>query len=135
MKRIAHQCLVFLLGTTLCLPAYADGDANAGRSKAGACAACHGNDGNSSIAANPKLAGQGEKYLFKQMIDIRDGARSAPLMAGQLDAMSDQDIADIAAFYASQAATGGVTEEKWLALGKDVYRAGNTERGLPACPG
>ena len=135
MKLFARECLVLLLGATLSFQAIAEGDPNAGRNKAGTCVACHGNDGNSAVAANPKLAGQGAKYLLKQMTDIRDGARSAPLMVGQLDAMSDQDLADIAAFYASQASTGGVTEEKWLALGEDIYRAGNAERGIPACTG
>ena len=79
------------------------GDAAAGEAMTAACAACHGADGNSAAPTFPKLAGQGEKYLFKQLLDIRDGARPVPTMAGQLDGKSDQDLADIAAFYAAQA--------------------------------
>ncbi|HQN41972.1 MAG TPA: c-type cytochrome, partial [Pseudomonadales bacterium] len=63
----------------------AAGDATAGQAKAAACAACHGADGNSAAPNFPKLAGQGERYLLKQMHEIKSGARAAPLMAGQLD--------------------------------------------------
>ena len=70
------------------------GDAAAGESKVVACGACHGADGN-SMSPFPKLAGQGNKYLYKQLLDIRDGARSVPTMAGQLDGKSDQDLAEV----------------------------------------
>ena len=78
------------------------GDAVAGKDKSMTCSACHSADGNSVVPTFPKLAGQGEKYLVKQMKDIRDGARPVPTMAGQVDNMSNQDLADIAAYYASQ---------------------------------
>ena len=61
------------------------------------CAACHGADGNSLAPAFPKLAGQHEKYLLKQLQDIKSGARNVPTMAGQLDAASDDDLAAMAA--------------------------------------
>lgn len=109
-----------------------EGDAAAGKAQIAVCGACHGADGNSA-APFPKLAGQGEKYLFKQLQDVRDGARSIPTMIGQLDGKSDQDLADIAAFYASQAATGGRTDPELLALGQKVYRAGVAERNVAAC--
>ncbi len=83
------------------------GDAAAGKDKAATCSACHGPDGNSAAPTFPKLAGLGEKYLLKQMKDIRDGARPVPTMVGQVDNMSDQDLADIAAFYDSQPRSGG----------------------------
>ena len=108
------------------------GDAAAGKTMSVACGACHGADGNST-APFPKLAGQGEKYLFKQMKDVRDGARAVPTMAGQLDGKSDQDLADIAAYYSAQGRSGGQTNPDMLALGKKIYRSGVAERNVAAC--
>jgi cytochrome c553 len=108
------------------------GDASAGKSKSAACGACHGADGNSA-APFPKLAGQGEKYLLKQMHNIRDGARSVPAMAGQLDGKSEQDLADIAAYFASQTRSGGHTDPDLLKLGAKIYRGGVAERNVAAC--
>jgi cytochrome c553 len=108
------------------------GDAAAGKSKSVACGACHGADGNST-APFPKLAGLGEKYLLKQMRDIRDGLRSVPAMAGQLDGKVDQDLADIAAYFSSQTRSGGQTDPAQLALGAKVFRSGVAERNVPAC--
>lgn len=111
----------------------AAGNAEAGESKAITCGACHGPDGNSAVPTFPKLAGQGERYLLKQMKDIRDGARPVPTMAGQVDNMSDQDLADIAAYYSNQARSGGQTNPELLALGEKVYRNGIMERSVAAC--
>ena len=108
------------------------GDAAAGEANAVVCGACHGADGN-SMTPFPKLAGQGAKYLYKQLQDIRDGARPIPTMIGQLDGKSDQQLADLAAFYAAQARTGGKTDPDLLELGEKVYRAGIAERGVAAC--
>jgi cytochrome c553 len=109
------------------------GDASAGKDKSVACGACHGADGNSAAPTFPKLAGQGQRYLVKQLKDIRDGARPIPTMAGQLDGKSDQDLADIAAFYAAQPGSGGQTNPELLALGEKVYRSGVAERDVAAC--
>ena len=109
------------------------GDPAAGKDSSVACGACHGVDGNSAAPTFPKLAGQGQRYLVKQMKDIRDGARPVPTMAGQLDGKSDQDLADIAAFYASQGGSGGQTNPELLALGEKVYRSGVAERNVAAC--
>jgi cytochrome c553 len=109
------------------------GDVAAGKNNSVACGACHGADGNSAVPTFPKLAGQGERYLVKQMMDIRDGARSVPTMAGQLDGKSDQDLADIAAYYAAQARSGGQTDPELLAVGEKVYRNGVAERNVAAC--
>jgi cytochrome c553 len=109
-----------------------DGDAARGKDMTAACSACHGADGN-GVAPFPKLAGQGEKYLYKQLKDVRDGDRSIPTMAGQLDGKSDQDLADIAAYYASQTSTGGQADPDKVALGEKIYRAGVAERNVAAC--
>ncbi|MCG3171318.1 MAG: Cytochrome c4 [Pseudomonadales bacterium] len=111
----------------------AAGDAEAGKGKTVACGACHGADGNSLVPSFPKLAGQHAGYLLKQMQDIKSGARPVPTMAGQLDAMSDQDLADIAAYFASQTPTRGATKEALVELGERVWRAGVREKGIAAC--
>lgn len=109
------------------------GDAAAGKGQTAACSACHGADGNSAVPTFPKLAGQGQKYLYKQLVDIRDDVRIVPTMAGQLVGKTNQDLADIAAFYASQARSGGQTDPELLALGESVYRSGIPERNVAAC--
>jgi len=109
------------------------GDAAAGKNQIAACGACHGPDGNSAVPSFPKLAGQGEKYLLKQLKDIRDGARPIPTMAGQLDGKSNQELANIAAFYAGEARTGSQTDPELLALGAAIYRGGIPERNVAAC--
>lgn len=110
----------------------ATGDPAAGKTQTAVCAACHGADGNSP-APFPKLAGQSEKYLLEQMQDIRDGARPVPTMVGQLDAKSDQDLADIAAYFASQERSGGQTKPELKELGEKIYRSGIAERNVAAC--
>lgn len=109
------------------------GDAAAGKEMTAVCSACHGADGNSAAATFPKLAGLGEKYLLKQLMDIRDGARPIPTMVGQLDGKSDQDLANVAAFYASQARSGSQADPELVALGEKVYRSGVAERNVAAC--
>ncbi len=109
------------------------GNAQAAQAKVVVCGACHGADGNSLAPTFPKLAGQNEKYLLKQLHDVKSGARVIAVMAGQLDALSEQDLADIAAFYASQARTPGAAKEELVAFGESIYRAGIRERGIAAC--
>lgn len=111
----------------------AAGNAEAGKAKSVACGACHGADGNSLAPTFPKLAGQHESYLLKQLKDIKSGARIVPTMAGQLDAMSEQDLQDMAAYFAAQPATPGVAKEELVELGESVYRAGIRDKGVAAC--
>jgi cytochrome c553 len=111
------------------------GDAEAGQGKVATCAACHGPDGNSAMPNFPKIAGQGERYLVKQLLDIKEGRRVVPEMTGMLDNSSPQDIADMAAFYASQTQTGGVADPELAERGEAIFRGGNLETGLPACTG
>ena len=112
---------------------YAGGNAEAGQGKAAVCGGCHGVDGNSMIPSFPKLAGQGELYLTKQLIDIRDGARSVPQMSGILTGRTDQDLADLAAYYSAQKVTIGATDPELLDLGRQIYRAGIAAKGVAAC--
>jgi cytochrome c553 len=80
----------------------ARGDADSGREKAKVCEACHGLDGKSVDPSYPNLAGQHETYLQKSLGDYRSGRRANPIMAGFAGPLSDQDIKDLAAWYASQ---------------------------------
>ena len=114
---------------------YAGGDAAAGKKLTQVCAACHGEDGNSASAANPKLAGQGERYLLKQLQDIKSGKREIALMTGLLDNLSDQDLKNMAAYYASKEQTAGAADPDLVELGREVYRNGNAERGIASCMG
>ena len=109
------------------------GDPVAGEQKAAICAACHGATGISSVAQWPNLAGQGARYLTEQTIDIRDGRRSVPEMVGIVDNLSDQDIRDISAFYARQSPNVGQANEELALRGRDLYRAGDIAKGIPAC--
>ena len=109
------------------------GDAAAGEQKAMTCSACHGADGNSLVPSFPKLAGLGEKYLLQQMQHIRDGLRPVAQMAGQVDNMSDQDLADIAAHYSAQPRSVEKADPDLVTLGEKVYRAGVADRNVAAC--
>ncbi|WP_417660724.1 c-type cytochrome [Pseudomonas sp.] len=115
--------------------AHAAGDATAGQSKAAVCGACHGPDGNSPAPNFPKLAGQGERYLLKQIHDIKNGDRTVVEMTGILDNLSEQDIADIAAFYAGQKMSVGAADPELVKRGEALFRGGKLEEGMPACIG
>ncbi len=109
------------------------GDADAGKAKSVTCGACHGADGNSMASAFPKIAGQGERYLIKQITDIRDGNRQVPEMTAFVAGLSDVDIADLAAYFNSQSPSGGGANEELVELGESIYRAGIESKGVPAC--
>ncbi len=132
MKKVIAIALMTMAATSF---ANAAGDAAAGKDLSVACGACHGSDGNSASAMYPKLAGQGARYLEKQMHDVKSGKRSIPMMAGQLDNMSDQDIEDIAAYFSSQEMTINRAKDEDLKLGEQIYRSGSIAKGLPACSG
>ncbi|MEM1143421.1 MAG: c-type cytochrome [Pseudomonadota bacterium] len=109
------------------------GDPAVGEQKAVTCPACHGADGNSLVPSFPKLAGLGEKYLLQQMQHIRDGTRPVAAMVGQVDNMSDQDLADIAAYYNQLDRSRESASPDLIALGEKVYRAGVADRNVAAC--
>lgn len=108
-------------------------DAAAGKAQAGPCAACHGENGVSTLAGSANLAAQNEKYLFRQLQAIRDNKRPVPLMAGQLDGKSDDDLANLAAHFASLPASVGQAKDENLMLGEQIYRGGILSKGVAAC--
>lgn len=158
MKHIVRNALLSLGLVAVAQGALAAGDAAAGAAKAAVCGACHAADGNSPIGTFPKLAGLGEKYLLKQLQDIKawdqqeDAAKKAvtgravPEMTGLLTGLSDQDLADIAAHFATQTmqlsgskplevqVNSGLKVDA-LALGQRIFRAGNAATNVPACTG
>lgn len=112
------------------------GNPTTGQAKSASCAACHGADGNSLITMYPKLSGQGAAYIAKQLADFKAGASSEtgrvdPVMAGMVAALSEQDMADLGAFFASQKITKG--NGKANDLGKKLYFGGDSQRGISAC--
>ena len=112
---------------------FAQGDAAAGQAKSALCGTCHGADGNSVLSVNPKLAGQNAKYLVKQMMDFKSGARPGPVMVAMIASVSEQDMQDIAAYYASQTVTVEGADAASIELAQTLYRAGNQELSVVAC--
>lgn len=109
------------------------GDAAKGKTKAAACGACHGADGNSANGEWPKLAGQHASYIAAQLHDYKDGTRKNPIMAGQAAMLSDQDILDVAAYFAEQNLKPGVANPDLANKAEPIYRGGNAESGVTAC--
>lgn len=109
------------------------GNAEAGKVKAAACAACHGADGNSVNPVWPNLAGQNAKYIAKQLSEFKSGTRQNPIMLGMAAALSEEDMADLGAYFSSQTATGGSADASKVAMGEMLYRGGNPAKGIPAC--
>ena len=109
------------------------GDPAAGQQKITTCAACHGQDGNSPIPVNPNLAAQHPEYITQALIEYQKGIRPNPVMAGMAAGLSAQDIADIAAYYSTQAEKVGEADPALVKQGEALYRAGDQDRGIPAC--
>ncbi|GLX78299.1 hypothetical protein tinsulaeT_16390 [Thalassotalea insulae] len=107
------------------------GDVAAGKAKAATCTACHGADGNPMVAMYPALAGQGEAYLIKQLAEFKSGQRDNAVMAGMAAPLSDDDIKNVAAYFASQ--TLKPAAAKTSNTGQKLYVSGDAKRGIPAC--
>ncbi|WP_437879975.1 c-type cytochrome [Pseudomonas sp. LRF_L74] len=134
-KLMVSLLLTFGVGTAAHSADVLVGDAQAGQAKAAVCGACHAPDGNSLAPNFPKLAGQGERYLLKQMHDIKDGKRAVLEMTGLLSNLGDQDLADIAAHYAAQQGSVGAADPNLVAQGEALFRGGKLVEGMPACTG
>ena len=116
-------------GSTL----YSNGDPSRGIL---ACVACHGAAGNSTITQNPKLAGQHEAYIQKQLHNFKGPDRNNAIMTGIAKALGEDDVRNIAAFLEQQKpAPGSARNKNTVELGKKIYRAGIAEKHVPACAG
>ena len=121
------------------------GDPQAGATKAGACAACHGLDGNATDPAlYPRIAGQSERYIARQLALFKSGERVNAIMLPFATALSAQDMRDIGAYYATQKSGAGIADDtvvaegpnkgmKFYEIGQKLYRSGDASRGIPAC--
>lgn len=141
--RIIGVAAAFLASTAVAQQA-TTGDAKAGQTKAGACAACHGVDGNSTDAQYPKLAGQHERYIWRQGKLFKRGERENPIMQGMSAPLSEQDMRDIGAYFATQKVLPGVADDtliatgpnagkKFYQVGEKLFRAGKPSADVPAC--
>jgi cytochrome c553 len=109
------------------------GDATAGADKAGTCAACHGQDGNSVNPQWPSLAGQNASYLVATLQAFKDGTRSDVLMGAQAGALNEQDMADLAAHFAAQTPARRTADPVLAEAGTRLYRGGDIETEVSAC--
>lgn len=132
--------LALILSLLASCSVWAQGSIEAGKAKSETCVACHGADGNSQVTNYPKLAGQHAKYLEKQLQDLKLGSTSGgeqgrydPVMSAMAVPLSDQDIADLAAYYSSLPISENSTPEDVVATGKVLYTSGDASRGLTAC--
>jgi cytochrome c553 len=143
---IRTAAMAILLATSFVTHASSEAKAKADPAKGKAiaetiCVACHGADGNSAASANPHLAGQVEEYIYKQLqnfksIDGKPAARNNPIMAGMAAPLSDEDMRNVAAWFASQKLTpSAAKDDKQIALGQKIWRQGDFKKGIPACAG
>ena len=115
--------------------AFANGDIAQGKAKSAICAACHGQDGNGveGLPLQPRLAGQHEEYTTKQIHDFKSKKRENAMMAPMVVALSDEDVSNIAAYYASLKGSIGSSSIDHAQTGEKLYRAGDATSGLAAC--
>ena len=111
-------------------------DISVGKTKSAACVECHSGDGNSTVSLWPKIAGQHKKYLIDSLKEYRkgqDGERFDPVMYSSVIDLSDEDIADLAEYFASQKTSPGEADPELVELGAQIYRGGIAAKGVPAC--
>lgn len=152
IKLLAVAIGIAIYGASAIL--HAEGNPRAGKDKAAACNSCHGEGGNSVAPNFPKLAQQHASYLTKQLQAFKSGTRNDPMMTAMALPLSDQDMLDIAAYYASQKITGNTLPElpppdddeepaadapkpktvpELIAQGSDLYRNGDLKNEVSAC--
>ncbi|WP_096667056.1 c-type cytochrome [Polaromonas sp. AET17H-212] len=149
MKLVSTSLITYLFAALLLVPAISRAAGEAAPAKVAkpdlvkgeatytaVCVACHAADGNSAIAANPKLAQQHPEYLVKQLQEFKSGKRNNPVMKGFASALSDDDMKNIAYWVTSKKAKPGFAKDKALVtLGERIYRGGISDRQVPACAG
>jgi cytochrome c553 len=125
--------IAFALAASLMAMAAIAGDAAAGAAKAAVCAACHGATGSSVNPEWPNLAGQHESYVAAQLALFKEGVRENPLMSPIVATLTEADMKDLGAHFATQTPTGLEADPSNWKNGETLYRGGNRERGIPAC--
>ncbi len=131
MKKLAFAVLAMFGAVSTVTAA---GNVAAGKTKSATCVACHSADGNSMVPTFPKLAGQHAEYIAKQLADFKSGARTDPTMAPMAAPLSEQDIADLAAYFASNTVSiGSAANAEKAAIGQKIYQGGDKNKGISAC--
>lgn len=132
--------LVLIVSLVASCSVWAQGDIEAGKAKSQICVACHAADGNSQLTIYPKIAGQHAKYIEKQLKEFKLGmtsngkqGRYDPVMSGMALPLSEEDMSDLAAYYASMPISENSTPENVVKEGKALYSAGDSQRGITAC--
>jgi cytochrome c553 len=124
---------VTISGAIVSNAAIAAGNAETGATKAVVCQACHGANGNSANPEWPSLAGLGADYIADQLKNFKETKRNNPVMMPNAAALSPDDMADLGAYFDSQANTGLEADPSYWQAGEKLYRAGDKARGIPAC--
>ncbi len=125
---LAAVAALTLTGTVM-----ADGNADAGATKAVVCSACHGQNGHSTNGEWPSLAGQHASYIVEQLKAFKSGQRANPVMAPMVAALGPDDMEDIAAYYAAQTESGLEADPSYWKGGEKIYRGGIRDQSVPAC--
>ncbi|MBM4214739.1 MAG: cytochrome c4 [Gammaproteobacteria bacterium] len=132
-KPFAAVLATAALAVLMAPAALAKGNAEAGATKAAICAACHGVNGNSVNPEWPNLAGQGAAYAEEQLRLFRAGHRNNLVMYPLAMALTDEDIADLAAYFATQRPYGLEADPSYYKVGEALYRGGDRTRNIPSC--
>jgi cytochrome c553 len=136
MKHVGAGVLLAIIGMAHAMAAPLGDAAKGQATAAGICAACHGADGNSLIPLNPTLAGQHPEYLYKQLRNYKSGERQNPIMQGMAATLSEEDMRNVSAYFASQKPRqGSAGDVKPATVGQKLYRGGNTKTGVVPCAG
>ncbi len=131
---LSLSILCFSLTTTVFADGLVNGDIEAGKEKSITCGACHGADGNSVNPVWPSLAGQHATYAVAQLQAFKNGSRSEPLMLGQVMTLSDEEMRNLAVYFASMpAAAKAVADPSIVDRGQRLYRGGDRDNNSAAC--
>ena len=125
--------LVLVSSLTAAAAGAQEGSIEGGRTKSATCAACHGVDGNSVTPDWPMLAGQHARYIVRQLRAFKEGERTDVTMKPFADMLSEQDMLDVAAYFAAQTPTPKGADPALVTLGQQIYRGGVPSRGVAAC--
>lgn len=130
-KLLAIAAMAAALGISSA--AQAEGRVDAGQEKSAVCVACHGVDGNSVNPDWPSLAGQHASYTVAQLVAFQEGQRENILMSPMAMGLSEQDMLDLAAFYAAQPLAAREADPEYVEAGRRLYQGGDLERSITAC--
>lgn len=137
-SRFSVKAAVAVFALAAGMPAAFAAEAIVGSPEAGAtiapgCAACHGDKGNSTVPIQPNLAGQNAAYLREQLALFKAKKRSNPIMQAAAEPLSEQDMANVAAYYAAQTPAGLEADPSYWKAGQALYTSGDPARNIPAC--